>query len=615
MSKSLTGQGFWTIFFSNFVLFLVAICRYMWYNIPVWRWHILYLNKYTNKETGRVFLSIVHKYRDPNNPKSIKSKTVMKVGYLDVLEKEYDDPIAHFTQLAKEMDAKRLADEADFIINIPKSAALELGKDLEKNFGYAVLSKIYHELRIDEFITNRQKVTNEEYDANTIMKMLVYSRILYPDSKKSSFEGRNRFFEKTNYSLDDVYRFLSFLSARDDEFLVWLNDQVTANYGRDNSVVFYDVTNYYFESDEPDELRVKGCSKEHRPNPIVQMGLFMDKNGLPITFELFPGNTNDCLTYRPNFKTLKTKFNFSRVITVADKAMCTGDNIYYTTRTPDKDGYVFSMSVHGASKEMKDFVLSEEGYRSYGEDDSFKIKSRLEPRIIDVSTKSGKKMKVEVDEKQVSFYSRKYAERAKAQRDAVLQKANDLIKNPGKYTRATSHGAAKYVNNLKFDEQGTIIETKSALSIKEDLVKEEEKYDGYYILVSSEMDKADTEILDIYRGLWKIEESFRITKSELEARPVYVWTKEHIKAHFMTCFASLLILRILELKTNRKFSVDCMIEAMRSSTCILADQNVYLFHYYDRCLKALGDATGIDFSAKALTLKDIKKIIADTKKK
>lgn len=574
----------------------------------------MYLNKFTNKDTGRVFLSIVHKYRDPNNKKSIKSKTVMKVGYLDVLEKEYDDPIAYFTQVAKDMDAKRLSEESDYVINIAKSACLKLGEDLEKNFGYAVLSKIYHELRLDEFLVNRQKVTNEEYDANTIMKMLVYSRILYPDSKKSSYEGRNRFFEKTNYSLDDVYRFLSFLSERDEEFLVWLNDQVTVNYGRDNSAVFYDVTNYYFESDDTDELRAKGVCKEHRPNPIVQMGLFMDNNGLPITFELFPGNTNDCLTYRPNFKTLKSKFNFKRVITVADKAMCTGDNIYYTTHTPEKDGYVFSMSVRGASKEIKDYVLSQDDYRSYGDDEEFKIKSRLEPRTIDVSTKSGKKMHVSVDEKQVAFYSRKYAVRAKAQRDAAIQKANDLIKNPGKYTKSTCHGAAKYISNLKFDEQGNVIETKSALSINSDLVKEEAKYDGYYLLVSSELDKSDSELLNIYRGLWKIEESFRITKSELEARPVYVWTKDHIKAHFMTCFSALLILRILELKTNREFSTESMIDSMRKSTCTLADQNIYLFHYYDKCLKALGEATGVDFSAKALTLKSIKKIIADTKK-
>ena len=575
----------------------------------------MYLNKCTNKKTGRVFLSIVHKYRDPHNKKSIKSKTVMKVGYLDVLEKEYDDPIAHFTQVAKEMDAKRLADEADYVINIPKKAKLELGKDLQKNFGYAALSKIYHELKIDEFLINRQKITGDEYDANTIMKMLVYSRILYPDSKKSSYESRDRFFEKTNYSLDSVYRCLSFLYERKDEFLRWLNDSVTANYGRDNSVVYYDVTNYYFETDTTDDgFRAKGVCKEHRPNPIVQMGLFMDNNGLPITFDLFPGNTNDCLTYRPNFRTLKANFEFDRVITVADKAMCTGDNIWYTKTTPDHDGYVFSLSVRGASKEIQDYVLSEDGYRKHGDEDGFKIKSRLEPRTIHVSVPQGRKKSRTVDEKQIVFYSPKYAQKAKHERELTLAKSADLIQNPGKYTRATSVGAAKYIKNIAFDDNGVVIEEGHTLSIDEDLVKEEERFDGYYLIVTSEIKKSDNEILDIYRGLWKIEESFKITKSELDARPVYVWTKEHITAHFMTCFVSLLILRILEMKTNRKFSTEQMINAMKNSTCTLADQNIYIFHYYDECLKALGKAVNVNFSSKALTLKDIKKIIADTKK-
>ena len=279
------------------------------------------------------------------------------------------------------------------------------------------------------------------------MKMLVYSRLLFPASKKASYENREVFFEKTDYSLDDVYRCLTFLNKHRENLQIWLNDKIKGKYGRDTSLIYYDVTNYYFESDEQDDFKRKGVSKEHRPNPIVQMGLFMDNNGIPITYELFPGNTNDCLTYRPNFGRIKKQFALGRVISVADKGMTTGDNIWYTINAPTKDGYAFSMSVRGADKSMKEYVLDEEDYQWLGTE--YKRKSRRYPRTIHVTTTSEKKMDKTVDEKQVIFWSEKYAKRAKADRAAALVKAADLTKNPGNYTRATSYGAAKYVKKSR----------------------------------------------------------------------------------------------------------------------------------------------------------------------
>ena len=318
-----------------------------------------------------------------------------------------------------------------------------IGDVLRKNFGYAALSQIYHELGLHTFLTNRQRRSKEQYDANTIMKMLVYSRLLFPASKKSSYDDREHFFEKTDYSLDDVYRCLSFLDKHKENLQIWLNDHIKENYGRDTSLIYYDVTNYYFETDEQTDFLRKGVSKEHRPNPIVQMGLFMDNQGIPITYELFPGNTNNCLTYRPNFGRIKKQFDLGRVISVADKGMTTGDNIWYTINTPTHDGYVFSMSIRGAEKSIKDYVLEQEGYEWLGTE--YKRKSRKSPRTIQVSSVSGKKIKKQVNEKQVVFWSEKYAKRAKAEREAALTKARDLAKNPGNYTRATSYGAAKYV--------------------------------------------------------------------------------------------------------------------------------------------------------------------------
>lgn len=569
--------------------------------------------KQSKTRNGRIYLSITDSYYDKAT-QNAKHVTIESLGYLDDLQKQYADPIAHFQKRVEQLKEEKKARKAPINFTFYDSDRLCTSDSaLRKNFGYAALSQIYHELEINKFLINRQRHSKEQFDANTIMKMLVYSRLLFPSSKKASYENREIFFEKTDYSLDDVYRCLTFLNKHRENFQVWLNDKVKEKYGRDTSLIYYDVTNYYFESDEQDDFKRKGVSKEHRPNPIIQMGLFMDNNGIPITYELFPGNTNDCLTYRPNFGRIKKQFGLGRVISVADKAMTTGDNIWYTINTPTKDGYVFSMSVRGADKAMKEYVLDEEGYQWLGTE--YKRKSRRYPRTIHVTTTSGKKMDKTVDEKQVVFWSEKYAKRAKADRAAALAKAADLANNPGSYTRATSYGAAKYIKKLDYDkETGEILAASSILELDEDVIREEEKFDGYYVLLTSEMEESDDRIIDIYRGLWRIEESFKVTKSELEARPVYVWTKEHIEAHFLTCFVALTIARILELKTERKYSISRLLGSLADSQCSLLQQNYYLFDYYDDVLKDIGAATGIDFSKRVRTLGEIKKILADTKK-
>ena len=572
----------------------------------------MYLKK-TPNSNGRIRLSIVDNYYDKKK-KCSRQKTIESIGFLDELEKEYDDPISYFSQRVKLLNQQKKEKQAPINLTFYDSDRLSVGDDLRKNFGYAAFSKIYHELGINKFLKSKQRSSKEAYDANTIMKMLVYSRLLFPASKKASFEHRDKFFEKTNYSLDDVYRCLTFFDRQKEKIQIWMNDRIKENYGRDTSLIYYDVTNYYFETDEQNDFLCKGVCKEHRPNPIVQMGLFMDNNAIPITYELFAGNTNDCLTYRPNFGRIKKQFDLGRVITVADKAMTTGDNIWYTINTPTNDGYVFSMSIRGANKEIKDYVLKNDGYTWLG--DEYKRKSRKIPRTIKVTSISGKKIKKAVNEKQVVFWSSKYAKRAKAEREAALAKARDLVTNPGSYTRATSYGAAKYVKKIDFDkESGEILTASSVLDIvDEDVIRKEEALDGYYMIVTSEMETPDDEIIDMYRGLWKIEESFKITKSELEARPVYVWTREHIEAHFLTCFIALTLSRILEMKLNYKYSAGRVLESLSKSECSLLQQNYYYFDYYDNVLKDIGSVTGIDFSKKIRTLADIKQVIADTKK-
>lgn len=569
----------------------------------------MYLKKNKTRD-GRIHLSIVDTYYDKSRGHS-RSKTVESLGYLDDLLKVYDDPFDHFSKRVEQLKKEKSERTAPIIMEFKHDEKISSGTVYTKNFGYAALSKIYHELGIHTFLTNRQRHTKDAYDADTIMKLLVYSRLLSPASKKKTYEERNWFFEKDNYSLDDVYRCLTFLCRHKENLQLWINDKIKELYGRDTSLVYYDVTNYYFETEKIEGFRKKGISKEHRPNPIVQMGLFMDNKGLPITYQLFPGNTNDCLTYRPNLGRIKKEYGLGKVVVVADKGMTTGDNIWYTLSAGD--GYVFSMSVRGADRELKDYVLKDEGYDWLGSE--YKRKSRLYPRTIQVATSTGKKMKKAVDEKQVVFYSEKYDRRAKAERAAALAKAQDLIEHPGKYTRATSYGAAGYVKNIDFDkETGEILTPAKALELDLKKLKEDEALDGYYVIITSEYEETDDRIIEMYRGLWRIEESFRVTKSDLEARPVYVSREDHIEAHFLTCFVALVIARILEMKTGCQHSISRLLDSLKNVECCHAQQNYYLFNYCDDIIEEIGKHLGIDFTKRIRSLGEIKKILASTKK-
>lgn len=569
----------------------------------------MYLKK-TRQKNDRIFLSIVDGYYDKEKGHS-RTITIEKVGYLDELEKQYDDPIAFFNERVQVLKKEKAERKSPVSIEFSHDEKLTYNYAYRKNFGYSVLSQVYHELEIDKFLINKQRGSKISFSSNDIMKLLVFSRLLHPASKKKTFEGRNLYFEKENYSLDDVYRCLSFFHKHGSALQVRLNDRIKQLYGRSTDLVYYDVTNYYFETDTLDDLRKKGVSKEHRPNPIVQMGLFMDNMGIPITFELFPGNTNDCLTFRPGLSRIQKEYDLGKIIVVADKGMTTGDNIYYTLS--GKNGYVFSMSVRGSDKDFKKYVMNEDGYEWFGSE--YKRKSRLYPRTISVTSRNGKKLKKVVDEKQVIFYSEKYAKKAKADREKTIAKAIDIIRSPGKYSRATSYGAAGYVKNIDFDkETGEILSPQKLLEFDVEKLQAEEALDGYYAIVTSEYKESDDRIIDIYRGLWRIEESFRVTKSDLEARPVFVSREDHIQAHFLTCFIALTIARIIELKLDHKYSIGRILESLAKSECTHMKQNYYLFDYFDDILEDIGSIFQIDFSKRVRSLGEIKKIMASTKK-
>ena len=575
-------------------------------------------------KNGRIYLTFAQGYRENGK---VKQKTIENIGYLDELQKLYDDPIAHFKQVAKEKSNQEIN---ELVIKNLNSKIIDFNST-SKNLGYVCLKKIYNELDLKNFFKNKQSKLNIDYKLNDIFELLIYSRIMYPGSKKETFDNKNIFFDDFDFSLKDLYRSLDYFNSYKDEILSLIWNKTKDSYNRDTSSVYYDCTNYYFEISYNDEdlvdefgnvlekgYRKKGPSKEHRPEPIIQMGLLMDKNGIPLSYNLFPGNESEKTTLRPALKETKRNFGIQRVITVADRGLNTSDNTLFIAGKNDDDhinhdGYIFGQSVRGADKEFKEWVLNQSDYRidKIIKDNceiSFKHKSRVFAKPIQIMRDGVRKNKTEIYQKQMVYYSEKYARKQKKDRDLVIAKANDLINNPGKYTRATSIGAAGYINNYDYNKETGEIIAKD-LSLNVDRIKEEEKFDGYYSIVTSETNMSDIEIRNAYKGLWKIEESFKITKSNLEARPVYVWTKEHIQAHFLTCFVSLVILRLLEQKMDRKYSTEKVIESIKKLECNKIEHDIYLVNYRNDIIIELEKLLHIDFSKKYINLSKILNMI------
>ena len=541
------------------------------------------------------------------NGKAVK-QTVKRFGYVDEFTNVYDDPIAHFQEVVKEMTRLEKEAKTKMTLDIFKGEELQPSFGLRKNIGYMPLSQLYETLEIPRFLANRQRNLKVRYSLNSILKILVFSRILFPASKKKTFEQRERFFEIMDFSLDYVYRILGLLHRYANDLKVFLHEQVTAKYGRKTDLVYYDVTNYYFEIDQQDALRKKGVSKEHRPNPIVQMGLLMDSEGLPVTYELFSGNTNDCETLMPLLQDVRQQYNIGRFIVVADKGLNTSNNT--AMALAKGDGYIYAQSILKANAELKAFCLDEDGYQHLGSPEAgFKYKSRIAPRTLRIENAEGKMVSVDIDEKQVLFYSEKYAKRAREQRQEVINKALNLIASPSKAAAAASYGASKYIKGIDYDKAtGEILKTAEYVYLDEKKIEEEAQFDGYYALVTSELDMPEQEVIEHYRGLWKIEESFRLTKSDLEARPVYVSLEEHINAHFLTCFIALLFTRLIQLKTNHQFPAGQLLEALRNANGTLLNDNIYAFDFYNDCLKTLGETFQIPFQYKYLNKSEINKM-------
>ena len=508
---------------------------------------------------------------------------------------------------------------------------------LIQKIGYLPFKYIYNELGINDFFINKQRNLNIDFSLSRNLQLLVFSRILFPASKKSTYENRNRFFAPFNDGItkDSIYKSLDYFYRYKEEIqaLIWKNTKDT--YSRDISKSYYDCTNYYFEIEYNDDdiidengeviekgLRKRGPEKNHRPDPIVEMGLLMDASGIPLAYDLFPGNESEKLSLRPLLKKTKADFEIQRTIVVADRGLNTSDNIYYLAGRNDKesnsmDGYVYGQSVRGADKEFKEWVLNEKDYKveavkEDGEDIIFIHKSRVCAKEIKILRDGKRKVKVNVCQKQMVYFSFKYLMKQRNDRNKMIKKAQEMISNPAAYTRATTYGAAGYVGNLEFDAATGEIKNGKALFIDQEKIAEEEKYDGYYAVATNLQDDAKT-ILNIAQQRYKIEDCFRVMKTHFNGRPIYHRKPERIRAHFLICYTALLIYRLLECRLedqNTHVTTDQLIKTLKNMNVVNVHDLYYIAVYQgSNTLTALEKDMPLLLDRKYYQPKDLTKII------
>lgn len=549
----------------------------------------MFLKKITQK-SGRTKLCVYESYREGART---RQRTVRALGYADELAAEHDDPVAWAESVVEEMNAEREAERQSAQVEIHPMQLVDKRAANRRNAGCAVALAVYSGLGIEAVLRNRSRGRAFSFDLSAVMRLLVVERILEPGSKRAAWERRGRHFFRCDLSLDDVYRGMDELAAARDSVVAAMNRAIASSGGRDASSVYYDVTNYYFECDPdgPDGLRERGVSKERRPLPIVQMGMLQDADGVPISYRLFRGNTTDGQTMVPVLADMKAEQRIGRVVAVADKGLNNSDNI--AALVGRGDGFVLSQSLRGTRSDagMKAWATSGDGWTTAGED--FRMKSMQGWKTLHLraeDTADGRAHDERVPVKWIALWSGKYDRRAKAERARVIERARDLVAHPGRYTRHTHHGAASYVRNVAFDDDGSVA-TNRELSIDEGAIAEAERYDGYYLICTSEVGWDDGRVLDTYRELWRIEESFRVTKSELEARPVFVWTTPRIEAHFLTCYVGLVILRLPRRATG--IHASRIREEIAAMSCSALYANWWLFDHRTDESDAMLEAVGV----------------------
>lgn len=502
-----------------------------------------YFLKKTNPSKKGVYLQIYQGYYIPKVGK--RNKSFKKIGYVsDLISQGIKDPIEHFQ---KEVDMLN-QQESDLVAQITDVST-------SKFAGHFLIKAMFNKLNVKETMDIMNANFKVQYNISDLLEMLIYAQILSPGSKLKAFEKIiPNLYNQISISYDQIIDGIKIIGINYEKYIELFNTKIAEIWPRDTSKVFFDCTNYYFEIDLEDEFRKKGPSKENRHGPIIGQALLLDAEQIPIGMTMYPGNQSEIPYLRKQIEDMKTRYDISgRTIQVADKGLNCAENIYAAV-VESKDGYIFSKSVHGTnlSDEEKKWVLLSDNEANKWTDvkDENGVVIYKYKYCVDEFTYShtvdGKKTPFKVKEKRIVTYNPSLAKKKRIEIQREVDKAKEKVTLKS-LTRDEFGDCAKYVNFEATDKDGKKV--KIGKKINDEKIEEDLSFAGFNLIVTSELNMSPTEIYNIYHGLWRIEESFRIMKTYLEARPVFLQTIESIYGHFLVCYLALTLVRLLELKT------------------------------------------------------------------
>ena len=518
---------------------------------------------------------------------------------------------------------KRKREEAaskDHKVLIPynTSAVIDKNKRLSFNAGYLFLQQIYYQLGLPSICKKIKKENSFEYDLDNILSRLIYGRILFPSSKLSCYEQSQELIEEPGFELHQVYRALTTLSENSDMIQAELYKRSKKLVKRNTGVLFYDCTNYFFEMERESGLKQYGPSKEHRPNPIVQMGLFMDKSGIPLAFCINPGNQNEQLSLKPLEQQIMRDFELSKFIVCTDAGLSSEANRKFNNY--GERSFITTQSIKKLKAELKDWCLDPKGWELEGSKKKYDI-SELDDTPENRKKIFYKQKLIEGydEERDITFdqtiivtYSLKYKEYQQTVRNLQIERARKLIEKPSSADKRSQNDAKRFIKKTPFTNDGEIA-SRAMYELDEAVIAEESKYDGFYS-VCTNLDDDPADIAKINHDRWEIEESFRIMKSEFEARPVYLQRDDRIEAHFLTCFIALMIYRVLEKKLGDRYTCEEIIKTLRELDMRKVGEHGYIPSYTRTQLTdSLHEQAGFRTDYELITPKSMAGIIRRTK--
>lgn len=502
--------------------------------------------------------------------------------------------------------------QPDVIAKYSPSKIIEKGSRRSFNGGYLFLEQIYHQLGLNKICKQISDKYKFNYDLNSILSRLIYGRIIFPASKLATNELSKKFIEQPNFDLHHIYRALEVISKESDyiQSEIYNNSLKIAN--RNSGILYYDCTNYYFEIEQGEGMKQYGYSKEHRPNPIVQMGLFMDGNGIPLAFSITKGNTNEQLTLKPLEEKILSDFNLSKFVVCTDAGLASNANRKFNDK--GDRAFITTQSIKKLKSHLKDWALNPEDWYLSEDNKTYNISELDEEKYVDKIFYKERWIKENgLEQKMLVTYSIKHKLYQRKIRNSQIERALKLIKtNPTKLKKANQNDFKRFIEKTHYTSDGKEAK-KETYNIDTDLILKEEAFDGFYAVCTNLEDEADA-IIKVNKRRWEIEECFRIMKNEFKARPVYLTRDDRIEAHFMTCFLSLIIYRLLEKKLNEKYTCNDIIENLRDMNFNEVKSEGYIPSYTRTDFTDdLHDAFGFRTDYEIMTLKEMKKIFKATK--